>query len=42
LCVRGAEALISKYVAGLKPDVPEDRWDKDYFDKGTRRQILKR
>ena len=38
----GAEALISKYVADLKPDVPEDRWDKDYFDKGTRRQILKR
>jgi hypothetical protein len=38
----GAEALISKYVAGLKPDVPEDRWDKDYFDKGARKQILKR
>ena len=38
----GAEALISKYVAHLKPDVPEDRWGKDYFDKGTRRQILKR
>jgi hypothetical protein len=38
----GAEALISKYVVALKPDVPENRWDKDYFDKGTRRQILKR
>ena len=39
---RGAEALIIKYVAGLKPDVPENRWEKDYYDKGTRKQILKR
>jgi hypothetical protein len=37
----GADRLIAGYVAGLKPDVPEDRWDESYFEKGTRKQILK-
>ena len=38
----GAEALLSTYVSGLKPTVPEDRWSKEYFEKGTRKQILRR
>ncbi|HEY4268233.1 MAG TPA: hypothetical protein VGM94_08590 [Galbitalea sp.] len=40
--VAGAERVIAEDVAKLKPQAPEDRWEKAYFKKGSRSQILKR